>query len=72
MATDIYPWERVPADEEDMLFQYYVVSVNRDFKTAVISYSDRCIREGGDQFMSYPDTTGVDTKIDDYSLKTFG
>ena len=71
MTADIYPRGRVPADEEDMLFQYYVVSVNRDFKTAVIAYDDKCIREGGDQFMVYPDTTGADGQIDDYSLKTF-
>ncbi len=71
MAADIYSRGRVPSDEENMLFQYYVVSVNKDFKTAVIAYDDRCIQEGGDQFMNYPDTTGADSQINNYSSKTF-
>jgi hypothetical protein len=71
MDADIYSLGRVPSDKENMLFQYYVVSVNRDFKTAVIAYNDRCIWEGGNQFMNYPDTTGADSQIINYSLKTF-
>jgi hypothetical protein len=71
MAADIYSRGRVPSDKENILFQYYVVSVNRDFKTAVIAYDDRCIQEGGDQFMNYPDTTGADSQINNYSVKTF-
>jgi hypothetical protein len=71
MAADIYSQGRVPSDKENILFQYYVVSVNRNFKTTVIVYDDRCIWEGGNQFMNYPNTTGADSQIDNYSLKTF-
>jgi hypothetical protein len=71
MAADIYSQGKVPSDKENMLFQYYVVSVNRDFKTAVIAFDDRCIWEGGDQIMNYPDTTGADSQINNYSLKNF-
>ncbi len=71
MAADIYPWGGVPPDETTMLFQYYVVSVNRDFKTAVIAYDNRRILEGGNQFMNYPNTTGAESQIENCNLKTF-
>ncbi len=71
MAADTYPRGGVPPDVTTMLFQYYVVSVNRDFKTAGIAYDNSCIMEGDNQFMNYPNTTGAESRIENYNLETF-
>ncbi len=70
-AQDIYPRGKVPPEEEEMLFQYSIASINEDLQSAVIGYDDKCITDGGNQFTSYPDTTGHENKIDNYSLGTF-
>ncbi len=36
-----------------------------------IAYDDKCITNGGNQFTSYPDTTGHENKINNNSLRTF-
>ncbi len=70
-AQDIYPQGKVPPKEEEMLFQYGIAPINEDLQSAVIEYDDKCITNGGNQFTSYPDTTGHENKIDNYSLGTF-
>ena len=41
---------RVPFGQEDNLFQYSVLSVNKDHKTLVIQYDERCITRASDAF----------------------
>ncbi len=70
-AKDIYGHGKVPRDEEDLLFQYHLSSINDDCKSAVLQYDEKCIKNGGDQFTSYPDTTGDESTITKYCLETF-
>jgi hypothetical protein len=63
--------EEVPLEEEEMLFQYSIASINEDLQSAVIEYDDKCITNGGNQFTSYPDTTGHENKINNCILGTF-
>ncbi len=70
-AQDIYPRGKVPPEKEEMFFQYSIAYINEDLQSAVIEYDDKCITNGGNQFTSYPDTTGHENKIDNYSLGTF-
>ncbi len=41
---------RVPFGQEDYLLQYSVHSVNKDHKTLVIQYDERCISNDSDAF----------------------
>jgi hypothetical protein len=41
---------RAPFGQEDYLFQYSVFSVNKDHKTLVIQYDERCITSASDAF----------------------
>jgi hypothetical protein len=70
-AQDIYAQGKVPPKEEKMLFQYSIASIKDNLQSAVIEYDDKCITNGGNQFISYPDTTGHENKINNYSLGTF-
>jgi hypothetical protein len=45
---------RVPFGEEDYLFQYSVLSVNKDHKTLVIQYDERSISNASDAFQDFP------------------
>ena len=69
-AQDIYGRGKVPHGEEDFLFQYNITSINKDCKTAVLQYDDKCIKNGGNQFTSCPDTTGNESTINNYYLET--
>ena len=62
-AQDIYGRGKVPHGKEDFLFQYNITSINKDCKTAVLQYDDKCIKNGGNQFTSQPDTTGNESTI---------
>ena len=71
-ALDIYGGRgKVPPSEEDFLFQYHLVSINNDCKSALLHYDEKCIKNGGDQFTSYPDTTGNESTILNYRLELF-
>lgn len=70
-AQDIYGRGRVPCGEEDFLFQYHLSSINDDCKSAVLQYDEKCIKNGGNQFTNYPDTTGDESTITNYCLETF-
>ncbi len=41
---------RVPFGQEDYLFQYSFLSVNKDHKTLVIQHDERCISSASDAF----------------------
>ncbi len=45
---------RVPFGQEGYLFQYSVRSVNKDHKTLVIQYDERCISNDSDAFQDFP------------------
>ena len=47
----------IPAGEEHLLFQYSVDTVNDCGKTATITFDNKCIINGGNQFQNYPNTT---------------
>jgi hypothetical protein len=71
-ALDIYGGRgKVPPGEEDFLFQYHLASINNDCKSALLHYDEKCIKNGGDQFTSYPDTTGNESTILNYRLELF-
>ena len=71
-ALDIYGGRgKVPPGEEDFLFQYHLVSINNDCKSALLHYDEKCIKNGGDRFTSYPDTTGNESTILNYRLELF-
>ena len=69
-AKNIYTG-KIPEGEEKILFQYSIVEVNDDLKTAVITFDDRMVEKGGDRFVNYQDTSGDDKKIQDYPLVSF-
>eukprot|EP00957_Ditylum_brightwellii_P142809 10881038-Ditylum_brightwellii.AAC.1 len=46
-AKNIYT-DKIPEGEKTILFQYSIVEVNDDLKTAVISFDDRMVEKGGD------------------------
>lgn len=60
----------IPDGEKDLLFQYSITTINNDTKTATISFDNRCIKEGGDSFQNYPNTTDDDNVIVDYNIDT--
>jgi hypothetical protein len=69
LLTSQYLYGRhVPEGEEDLLFQYHVLSINDDNATATIDYDNRCIRDGHHKFQSYPDPQD---DIPNYDIKTF-
>jgi hypothetical protein len=45
---------RVPFGQEDYLFQFSVLSVNKDHKTLVIQYDERCICSASNAFQDFP------------------
>ena len=53
-AKVLYSSGRVPFGQEDYLFQYSVRSVNKDHKTLVIQYDERCISTDSDAFQDFP------------------
>ncbi len=60
---------RIPAGEEEILFQYHNCAVNSNNKTATIEYGDKCIKDGNHMFQTYPDQQ--DSTIPNYNLSTF-
>ena len=64
-AKDLYEGA-VPKGEENVLHQYSILSINADIVSAVISYDQKCITEGGDKFRDYPLSNDEDGEIDDY------
>ena len=60
---------KIPEGEEDYLFQYSVVKVNPDCRTAVVEFNSQYVIEGGYKFHNYTITDDdEDTDIPDYSL----
>jgi hypothetical protein len=66
-AKDLYG-VAVPKGEENVLHQYSILSINADIVSAVISYDQKCITEGGDKFRDYPLSNDEDGEIDDYKI----
>jgi hypothetical protein len=60
---------RIPAGEEEMLFQDHIGAVNSKNKTATIKYNDKCIKDGDHMFQLYPDQQ--DSTIPTYNVSTF-
>ena len=60
---------RVPFGQEDYLFQYSVHSVNKDHKTLVIQYDERCISTDSDAFQDFPLHDENEETIDSYQIK---
>jgi hypothetical protein len=67
-AQDLYSDGKVPKGEETLLHQYSVLSLNRDMATALITYDEKCIINGGDKFGDYPLTDDDEGQIDNYQL----
>jgi hypothetical protein len=66
-AQDLYGGN-VPKGEENVLHQYSILSINADIVSAVISYDQKCITEGGDKFRDYPLSNDDKGEIDDYKI----
>jgi hypothetical protein len=66
-AKDLYGGS-VPKGEENVLHQYSILSINADIVSAVISYDQKCITEGGDKFRDYPLSNDDEGEIDDYKM----
>jgi hypothetical protein len=66
-AKDLYGGN-VPKGEENVLHQYSILSINADIVSAVISYDQKCITEGGDKFRDYPLSNDDEGEIDDYKI----
>jgi hypothetical protein len=47
--------KKVPTGEEDYLFLYQITAMNDDCKVATIEYEHKAIKEGAEDFWSYPD-----------------
>ncbi len=65
-AQDLYSDGKVPKGEETLLQQYFVLSLNGDMATAVITYDEKCIINRGDKFRDYPLTDDNKGQIDNY------
>ncbi len=60
---------RVPFGQEKYLFQYSVLSVNKDHKTIVIQYDERCISNASDAFQDFPLHDENEETINNYQTK---
>jgi hypothetical protein len=60
---------RVPFGQEDYLFQYSVLSVDKDHKTLVIQYDERCISNASDAFQDFPLHEENEETINNYQIK---
>jgi hypothetical protein len=60
---------RVPFGQEDYLFQYSVLSVNKDHKTLVIQYDERCIFSSSDAFQDFSLHDENEETINNYQIK---
>ena len=60
---------RVPFGQEHYLFQYSVRSVNKDHKTLVIQYDERCISNDSDAFQDFPLHDENEETINSYQIK---
>jgi hypothetical protein len=67
-ARDLYSDGKVPKGEETLLHQYSVLSLNGDMATAVITYDEKCIVNGGDKIRDYPLTDDEEGQIDNHQL----
>ena len=68
-AKVLYSGCRVPFGQEDYLFQYSVVSVNKDHKTLVIQYDERGISTDSDVFQDFPLQDESEERIASYQIK---
>lgn len=68
-AKVLYSGCRVPFGQEDYLFQYSVVSVNKDHKSLVIQYDERCISTDSDVFQDFPLQDESEERIASYQIK---
>ncbi len=60
---------RVPFGQEDYMFQYSVLSVNKDHKTLVIQYDERCIFNASDAFQDFALHDENEEPINNYQIK---
>ena len=68
-ASKIYRNEPVPEGEEEYLFQYSIVSINTDCKTAVIIFNKQYVLDGGYKFYNFAITNDdEEPSIPNYSL----
>ena len=67
-AKECYDNGKVPPEEKEYLFEYYVSGVNKDDNTATLKYNGKCWKNGGDTFESYPDS---EVTINKYRLALF-
>ena len=70
-SRSIYKPGQIPEGEENSLWQYSVLAINDDCKTAVIEFDERYIEEGGDQFLNHANVDDDDEgmTIKDYKLE---
>jgi hypothetical protein len=61
--------DRVPLGQEDYLFQYSVLSVNKDHKTLVIQYDERYISNASDASQDFPLHDENEETINNYQIK---
>ena len=68
-AKECYDNGKVPPEEKEYLFEYYVSGVNKDDNnTATLKYNGKFIKNGGDTFEAYPDS---EVTIKTYRLALF-
>ena len=70
-SRSIYQPGEILEGEENSLWQYSVVSINDNCKTAVIEFDERYIEEGGDQFLNHANVEDDDEgmTIKNYKLE---
>jgi len=68
-AADIYGRNKVPEGEEDFNFLYVVTDIDDTF--ASIEYEGRYIKDGADNWRSYPAIDESDFVMDNYRLACF-
>ncbi len=69
-AADIYGRNKVPEGEEDFNFLYVVTDIDDD-TFASIEYEGRYIKDGADNWRSYPAVDESDFVMDNYRLACF-
>jgi len=61
----------VPPEVERRVFQYSIISIIHDLKTACIDFDDICIKEGGKSFQAYLNASEEETVIINFTPKDF-
>lgn len=67
-ASRMYRNDPIPEGEEEYLFDYSIVSVNDDCKTAVIQFNEQYIIQDGYQFQNYALVDEEEESLKNYSL----